>query len=85
MCRSRCGYGTRTPCALNRSQICEQHVALDVLHAVLRVADPEAQLQLQRAVAELDEQALRLRIRQHALVARAASSQSAMTCRKSDS
>ena len=45
----------------------DQHVALDVLHAVLRIADPKAELQLQRAIAELDEQALGLGIRQHPL------------------
>jgi hypothetical protein len=45
----------------------EQHGALHVLDAVLGVRYPKAQLELQRALAELDEQALRLRVREHSL------------------
>ena len=45
----------------------EKDVALDVLHAVVRVGDPEARLQLDPAVTELEQQAFRRGILEHPL------------------
>ena len=63
----------------------DQHVALDVLHAVLRVADPKAELQLQRAIAEFENKHLGSGSGNTRAVARAASSHIARTSFRSDS